>query len=152
VPDFLGLPLPLFFQNNLKAQTYGTELSTTYQVLDWWRLHGSYDLLKENFQIKPGTQDFNKTLNETADPQQQLSLRSAMNLPARVELDAEEHPIPLPWYWIAPYPWEQKNTRWRDAIPFMHDYILCRHKQLSSARTDPIGRIIQACDCGDGHS
>jgi len=88
VPDSLGLPLPLFFENNLKAQTYGTEVSATYQVLDWWRLHGSYDLLKEDVQIKPGTQDFNKTLNETADPQQQFSLRSSMDVARVISLDA----------------------------------------------------------------
>jgi iron complex outermembrane recepter protein len=86
-PDSLGLPLPLFFQNNLKAQTYGSELTTTYQMLSWWRLHGGYDLLKENIQIKSGTQDFNNGLNETSDPQQQFSVRSSMDLTRYVDLD-----------------------------------------------------------------
>jgi iron complex outermembrane recepter protein len=88
VPDAFGLPFPLFFQNNLKAQTYGTEISATYQVLDWWRLHGGYDLLKENIQIKSGTQDFNNGLNETSDPQQQFSVRSSMDLTRNVDVDA----------------------------------------------------------------
>lgn len=30
--------LPLFYANNLEGDTYGIELSATYQVLDWWRL------------------------------------------------------------------------------------------------------------------
>jgi iron complex outermembrane receptor protein len=64
-PDAFGLPLPLFFQNNLEGQTYGMEFSTTYQVLDWWRLHGGYDLLKEDIHVKPGEYDFNDALNET---------------------------------------------------------------------------------------
>jgi iron complex outermembrane receptor protein len=79
----------LFFQNNLEGQTYGTELSATYQMLDWWRLHGGYDLLKEDIHVKPGQYDFNNALNETADPQQQFQVRSSMDLPRNVEFDAD---------------------------------------------------------------
>jgi iron complex outermembrane recepter protein len=88
-PDAFGLPLPLFFQNNLEGQTYGMEFSTTYQVLDWWRLHGGYDLLKENIHVKPGEEDFNDALNETSDPQQQFQIRSSMDLTRNVDLDAD---------------------------------------------------------------
>jgi iron complex outermembrane receptor protein len=80
--------LPLFFANNVAGDTHGVELSGNYQALEWWSLHGGYDLLEEHIRVEPGQFDFNAALNETADPQQQLSLRSAMNLPARVELDA----------------------------------------------------------------
>ena len=51
-PNF-GLPL-LLFQNNLEGKTYGIELSGDYQVVDWWRLHAGYDLLKENIHVKAG--------------------------------------------------------------------------------------------------
>jgi len=88
-PDAFGLPLPLFFQNNLEGQTYGAELSATYQMLDWWRLHGGYDLLKEDIHVKPGQYDFNDALNETADPQQQFQVRSSMDLGRNVDLDAD---------------------------------------------------------------
>jgi iron complex outermembrane recepter protein len=79
---------PLVFQNNLKGETYGAELSADYQVFDWWRLHGGYDLLKENLYVKSGAYDFNDALNETADPQQQFAVRSSMNLPENIEFDA----------------------------------------------------------------
>lgn len=85
--DAFGLPFPLFFQNNIKGKTYGFELSATYQLLDWWRLHGGYDLLKEDLSIKPGKSDINNALNETADPQQQFSIRSSMDLPKNVSFD-----------------------------------------------------------------
>jgi iron complex outermembrane receptor protein len=88
-PDAFGLPLPLYFQNNLEGETYGMEFSTTYQVLDWWRLHGGYDLLKEDIHVKPGEYDFNDALNETSDPQQQFQIRSSMDLPHNVDLDAD---------------------------------------------------------------
>ncbi len=88
-PDpVFGLPFPLFYENNLEGHTYGFELSVTYQLLDWWRLHGGYDLLKADIRVKPGRLDFNNALNETADPEHQFSLRSSMNLPYDLELDA----------------------------------------------------------------
>ncbi|MGC1728747.1 MAG: TonB-dependent receptor plug domain-containing protein [Steroidobacteraceae bacterium] len=81
-------PYPAVFENNLEGDTYGFELSASYQLLDWWRLHAGYDLLRENIHVKPGEVDFNGAGNETADPQQQVALRSSMDLPGRVSLDA----------------------------------------------------------------
>jgi len=86
--DSFGLPFPFFFQNNLEGHTYGFELSANYQLLDWWRLHGGYDLLKEDIRVKPGKFDINDALNETADPQQQFSIRSSMDLPKNIQFDA----------------------------------------------------------------
>jgi iron complex outermembrane receptor protein len=89
--DYIALGQPslitTYFQNNLQAHTYGFEFSGNYQVLDGWRLHAGYDLLKEDIYIRPGTVDVNDGLNETADPQQQVMLRSSMDLPYRIELD-----------------------------------------------------------------
>jgi iron complex outermembrane recepter protein len=80
-------PYPDYFQNNLEGDTYGFEASANYQILDGWRLHGGYDLLKEDVHVKPGSVDVDGALNETADPQQQFSLRSSVDLLRNVELD-----------------------------------------------------------------
>jgi len=80
--------LPLFFENNLHGETHGVELSANYQVTGWWRLHAAYNLLKENLRVLPGQMDLNNALNETADPQNWVSLRSSMDLRNHVELDA----------------------------------------------------------------
>ena len=80
--------IPLFFANNLEGYTYGAEFSATYQVSDWWRLHGGYDLLEEHLRVEAGQSDINNALNETSDPKHQFSLRSSMDLPQNVELDA----------------------------------------------------------------
>jgi iron complex outermembrane recepter protein len=80
--------LPVFHANNLQGDNYGFELSADYQILDWWRLHGGYDLLEETIWIRHGQADVNGGLNETADPQQQVFLRSSMDLPWRMEFDA----------------------------------------------------------------
>jgi iron complex outermembrane receptor protein len=79
--------VPLFFANNLEGETYGIELNANYQLLDWWRLHAGYNLLKEDIRVKPGRFDLSQGRNETADPEQQFSLRSSMDLPHNVELD-----------------------------------------------------------------
>ncbi len=79
--------LPLVFQNNLHGYTYGLELSSDYQVLDWWRLHLGYDLLEEHLRVKNGEFDVNNGLNETADPKNQLFLRSSMDLPYNIEFN-----------------------------------------------------------------
>jgi len=79
---------PIYLQNNLEGETYGFELSGDYQLLDWWRLHAGYDFLKEHIHVRPGETDFTNGLNETADPQNQVSFRSSMDLPQNIELDA----------------------------------------------------------------
>jgi iron complex outermembrane receptor protein len=88
-PDpVFNLPFPFFFENNLEGETYGFELSTTFQALDRWRLHGAYRVLQADIDVKAGRTDFNNALNETNDPEQQLSLRSSLDLPGSVQLDA----------------------------------------------------------------
>ncbi len=83
-----GTILPLYFANNLEGDTYGMEFSGNYQVTDAWSLHAGYTLLRENLRVKPGQYDLSNGLNETADPKHQVSLRSSLNLPERLELDA----------------------------------------------------------------
>ncbi|HEU6448614.1 MAG TPA: TonB-dependent receptor [Verrucomicrobiae bacterium] len=80
--------LPLYWGNNLEGETYGFEISADYQVMKWWRLHTGYDFLKEHIHVRSGQTDLDNALNETADPQQQIFLRSSMDLPWRIALDA----------------------------------------------------------------
>jgi iron complex outermembrane recepter protein len=90
-PSASGFPsfgFPLVFNNNLEGNTYGLEFTANYQLLKWWRLHAGYDLLKEDIYVTPGEVDFNDALNETADPEQQWSLRSSMDLPHNLTLDS----------------------------------------------------------------
>ncbi len=79
--------LPLVFRNNLEGNTRGVELSTTVQLADAWRVRGGYDILKEDIHTKPGQTDLNNAQNETADPEQWLSLRSSLDLPHATEFD-----------------------------------------------------------------
>lgn len=81
-------PFPVYFQNNLEGETHGLELTGAYQILDWWQVHAGYDLLLEDLRVKPGQTDAAGAANETADPKDQFSLRSSMNLPHQVSFDA----------------------------------------------------------------
>lgn len=85
-PALFGLPL--FYENNLEGETYGVELSADYRLFDWWRFHGGYNFLNEDIRVKSGRTDFNNALNETADPQHKFSIRSSMDLPHNIQLDA----------------------------------------------------------------
>ena len=84
---FPSFGFPLVFGNNLEGETHGLELSATWQPFDGWRLRGGYNLLEEHLHVKPGRVDFSNALNETSDPEQQLTLRSALDLPANLQLD-----------------------------------------------------------------
>jgi iron complex outermembrane receptor protein len=90
-PGPAGFPsfgFPLVFHNNLEGETYGAEFSISYQVSAAWRLQGSYNLLKEHLRVKPGQVDFSHALNETADPEQQFTLRTSLDLPRHIAIDA----------------------------------------------------------------
>jgi iron complex outermembrane receptor protein len=80
--------LPFYFANNLEGQSYGLEFTGSLQLRERWSLHAGYTLLKSHLHVKPGQFDLSNARNETADPENQLSLRSSMTLPGRVELDA----------------------------------------------------------------
>ncbi|HEX2854626.1 MAG TPA: TonB-dependent receptor [Opitutaceae bacterium] len=80
--------IPLFFENNVEGETYGVELSATYDLLENWRIRGGYTWLKERLRIKAGKGDLGNALNETSDPEHQLSLRSSVDLSESVEFDA----------------------------------------------------------------
>lgn len=87
-PDGFGFTFPFFYENNLEGETYGTELTATYQITDWWRLRGGYTWLYTDIRIARGKTDFNNALNETADPKNHLSLFSFINLSDNFSFDA----------------------------------------------------------------
>ena len=86
-PSTHGFPIVL--QNNLEGDTYGAEVSADYQMLDWWRWHAGNNFLNEHIYVQPGETDFTHGLNETADPNDQVFLRSSMDLPQNVQFDLE---------------------------------------------------------------
>ena len=79
--------LPLTIENNLEGDTYGFELTSTFEVSKSWRLHAGYTFLHSDLRVKSGEIDLNNALAETADPKHQFQLRSSWDLPRRFEFD-----------------------------------------------------------------
>ena len=83
-----GSPFPADAQYQ-KAHTYGIEPSFTAQVQSWWKLTGSYSMLKfyvNNSAVPPGFTPLGPGLN-TQDPSNEFSLRSSFDLPNNIDID-----------------------------------------------------------------
>jgi iron complex outermembrane recepter protein len=78
--------------NGLEGETYGVEIASTYQMRDWWRWQVSYTVLEMQMHTQPGSTD--AALSGTAlriegsNPHHQFQLRSSVDLPHNIELDA----------------------------------------------------------------
>jgi iron complex outermembrane receptor protein len=86
LPGYMGLPQS--FANRAYGETYGGELAANVQVNDWWRLRASYSYLQVQLHLKPGSQDTTREGAEGNSPHNQVMLRSEMELPWHLQLDA----------------------------------------------------------------
>jgi iron complex outermembrane receptor protein len=91
-PDFSTLPdyvkVPAINDNKLKARTWGFEVASDWQAAKFWRMQASYSYLQMDVDTTDGSNDTNSIdLMEDTSPEHQLSLRSSMDLPYKVELD-----------------------------------------------------------------
>jgi iron complex outermembrane receptor protein len=100
------LPFPFFFANDLEGTTWGAEVVLDVVLMEPWSLRGGYTLLQQDVHVAPGEADFNNALNETADPEHQLSLFSSMDLPGQVELDVGLR-------WIGSFQYSESGTAQR---------------------------------------
>lgn len=73
--------IPVRFGNNFSAHTYGFEIASVWQMLDWWRWDASYSLLKTDFNHQDAIDDIGSS------PQQHVSLRSSMSPWKNINLD-----------------------------------------------------------------
>lgn len=81
-PSFNGtfLNQPLDFTNNLNGKTYGVEIATVWQMLDWWRWDINYSWLHTQLNnIGPAQTGIS--------PQQRVSLRGALSPWQNIDLD-----------------------------------------------------------------
>ena len=80
--------LPLYFPNNLEGETYGAGAERDLSGLGWLVAARRLQPAAGALRVKPGEIDLNDALNETADPEQQFSLRSSLTCRGSVEFDA----------------------------------------------------------------
>ena len=83
-PTYLLIPAP--FDNKMKGDTYGVEVSAQWQALEWWQLHATYTYL--DMQLHGiGEKGVAPENEEGQSPENQASFRSLMDLPMNLELD-----------------------------------------------------------------
>ncbi|MDP9122162.1 MAG: TonB-dependent receptor [Acidobacteriota bacterium] len=78
----------ILLANKLTATTWGGEVTANYQMTSWWRWSGTYTYLHKNLRLLPGSLDPTGGAPEGNDPTAQATLRSSLDLPHRLELDA----------------------------------------------------------------
>jgi iron complex outermembrane recepter protein len=85
-----GLPpfnLPIMISNGVKGKTFGIELSSIFQLNNWWLLHWGYTFFRKNLSIKPYSRDLNRATAESDDPENQFQVQSSMDLTDNVQLN-----------------------------------------------------------------
>jgi len=80
---------PLWWGNGLKGDTYGFEAWGDYQVLPWWRLSASVNLLEKQLSFEPGASGLLGVAQAGDDPEHQAQLKSSMNLARNITLDGD---------------------------------------------------------------
>ncbi|MDR4513188.1 MAG: TonB-dependent receptor [Nitrosomonas sp.] len=83
------LMLPILFNNNASAISYGTELSVDWRPHERWRLQKSYSYLNIDTKSNPAFRDIDASTGGagTANPRHQLSLRSNYDLTERLQFN-----------------------------------------------------------------
>jgi iron complex outermembrane recepter protein len=81
-------PTPLVIGNGQDGESYGAELTSDYRLSERWGLHAGYTELRVHIWPRPGSTDRSHGSAESAAPDRQFFLRSSIELPARLSLDA----------------------------------------------------------------
>jgi iron complex outermembrane receptor protein len=90
-PELAGDPsnpyvfVPQLFANVMEGETYGLELSSTWSVVDRWRLSGWYAWFEPRLQIKDRSRPVFDALDQ---PEHQAHLRSYLDITKKLSVDA----------------------------------------------------------------
>ncbi len=81
--------IPQHFSNAMEGETYGIELSATWNVTPEWALSSSYSYIDIDLSIdsRGGTVSTDALGNEDSTPNHQAAIRSFLNLPHNVQFD-----------------------------------------------------------------
>ena len=82
------LVIPQIYSNKMHGNTYGAEISSTWNVFDWWRLSPGYTWLKMNLHPEAGSFNVAAYTQAVGDsPRHQFQIRSYLNLRHNFEFD-----------------------------------------------------------------
>ena len=80
--------IPVTVGNTLTGRSRGVELAAILQPVSRWRIRFSYTGLSTDIGRSGSSRDVSGGVNEANDPSYFLTLRSAVDLPRRIEVDA----------------------------------------------------------------
>ena len=80
------LYIPITFANGVEGDTYGVELSGTYEPWNWARIRAGYTFLKKDLSVKPTSNDLNGGSVESNDPSHQFSIQTMVDPGHNTEL------------------------------------------------------------------
>ncbi|MFO0949274.1 MAG: TonB-dependent receptor [Planctomycetota bacterium] len=92
-PYFSATPLPLHLivpsraQNLMYGETYGTEVATTWDATEYWKLRGSYSWLDMQLHARSTSAQSQAEQIEGESPNNQFTVRSFLALTSRLDLD-----------------------------------------------------------------
>jgi iron complex outermembrane recepter protein len=91
---------PVVLGNTLNARTIGLEGAAIVQIVDAWRLRGSFATLRKRFSPDPDSEDATGGVGEGNDPRFFFSIRSYVDLPHGLAFDGffrhvGERPAPV---------------------------------------------------------
>jgi iron complex outermembrane receptor protein len=79
--------VPLFFESNAHARTYGGEVFANWHVTNRWKISPGYSLIHLNLDPNAASQDANPGAPAANTPRNQFTIRSLLNLPRNIEWD-----------------------------------------------------------------
>ena len=83
------LLVPQMFGNGMHGHTYGAEASADWNVVNRWKLTGSYSWLNMRLRLDPTSLDTSHATAAAGDsPQSQFQVRSYVTLPGRFDFDS----------------------------------------------------------------
>jgi iron complex outermembrane receptor protein len=86
LPEGGGLPITI--GNTLEGDSTGVEVGVNVQPAPRWRTHIGYTFLRSEVRGQPGSRDVSGGSAESNDPNHLFQLRSSLDLPYALELDA----------------------------------------------------------------
>jgi iron complex outermembrane recepter protein len=126
--------------NDMEGETYGFEISTNYQVSEWWRVKTGYSHLRKSLRFVGGNGGTEAGEGEGNDPDHILVVHSAWDLPRSMEFDAVVRYVDaLPSPAVSSYTELDLRLAWRPSRDFEaaivgRDLLQKQHAEFGTTR------------------
>jgi iron complex outermembrane recepter protein len=147
-PPASGAPFPLTLANKLNARTYGAEVQANWQAASWWRVYGSYTYFHKRLSFDADSRDPTGGAAEGNDPEHRFAVRSLVDLPGGIELDAWLRYVDsLPNPFIPSYTELDLRLGWRpsdrlDLSIVGQNLLHEQHAEFFTARSEEVQRSV----------